>query len=226
MSGMRAESPSTPVTVAVLDNDVFACQAIRANLALLSRGLRVVWNSRSATEALHRCLTDRRPPQVLVVDMVLDDMPGPAVCAQIRRATAGIGLVGITAYPVEPMRRDVAAAGAQALLSKERMNDDALQAIVRAAQGLPAEDDGVFMDARSAHRLLNATAHEFQPLTDREKDILRCFSHGMPVEDICERYQITRNTVFTYTHRVLKKLNVRNRTEALAVCRQYHLLEA
>lgn len=212
------------ISIAIVDNDMYALQVISLNLLRASPRFRIAWQTRSAAHALHRCLFDPDPPQVLIVDMVLEDMPGLAVCEQIRRSTAQIGLVGITSYPLQDLLRDASVAGAQALLAKEHMDANAVDSIVKAAQGLPS--DAMFLDSLTAHQLLNMSPKTFRHLTAREKAVLCCFDKGMPIEEICDHLGISRNTVFTHTRRALRKLDARNRNEALSICRRYHLLEA
>lgn len=214
------------ITVAVLDNDVLAAQAMCMCISRLSPAFRIAWWTGSATGALHRCLSEPAPPQVLVTDMALDDMPGVVVCETIRRETDAIGIIGVTAYTPDSFMPALADAGAQALIPKEKaVSPLMLRAIRRAAEGQPADEDGSFMDARTAHRLLAASKPRIIPLSPAEKSILSCFLDGMSVDDICNQYGITRNTVYTHTRRAVAKLGVKTRAEALVMCRRWHLLE-
>lgn len=219
---MRSEKDL--VRIAILDNDILALQMLCHIVSRLASDFTIIWHSTSATESLHRCLIEQQVPDVLIIDMALDDIPGPQVCSHIRQKNGQIGLIGITAYPLQSFEQDMAAAGAQALISKERIGH-AEATIRQAARGLPTGDGNIFLPATTAHHILCTSRKPFLPLTKKEKEILKQFQKGIPTEEIANNLSISRNTVFTHTHRALKKLNAKNRTEALAICLKYNLLD-
>jgi two-component system response regulator DesR len=57
------------------------------------------------------------------------------------------------------------------------------------------------------------------PLTDREKDVVRLVGEGLPNSDISERLHLSEGTVRNYLSSAIVKLNARNRTEAFAIAR-------
>ena len=89
-------------------------------------------------------------------------------------------------------------------------------------------------DAENALRChsASAAAHEMMQrgeamrsmLSDRERDVLRRYMRGDATAQIAVALRVSPNTVFTYIHRILRKLHVSTRNEAMAICRKYDLV--
>lgn len=62
------------------------------------------------------------------------------------------------------------------------------------------------------------------PLTQREHDVLALLARGLPNSEIARRLYISEATVRTHVLNVLRKLDVRNRTEAVVLAYQLGLL--
>lgn len=63
-----------------------------------------------------------------------------------------------------------------------------------------------------------------EPLTDRELDVLRLIADGLKYEEIAGRLFISLNTVRTYVKGIYGKLNVNNRSQAIAQAHHYKLI--
>jgi LuxR family transcriptional regulator, maltose regulon positive regulatory protein len=61
-------------------------------------------------------------------------------------------------------------------------------------------------------------------LTDRETELLRRLSRGLSNQEIAHQMSITVGTTKAHLYRIFRKLNVRNRTAAVAKARQLGLL--
>ena len=58
------------------------------------------------------------------------------------------------------------------------------------------------------------------PLTDREREVLREVGEGLPNSEIAERLHLAEGTVRNYLSSAIVKLGARNRTEAYARARE------
>ena len=63
-----------------------------------------------------------------------------------------------------------------------------------------------------------------EPLSEREIEILRLVAAGLPNRAIAEHIVVSAGTVKVHLHNIHKKLNVHNRTEAVARARDLRLL--
>ena len=61
---------------------------------------------------------------------------------------------------------------------------------------------------------------EVDPLTDRERQILRAAEEGVASSDIAERLHLSEGTVRNYLSEAISKLGVTNRIEAARLARQ------
>jgi LuxR family maltose regulon positive regulatory protein len=66
--------------------------------------------------------------------------------------------------------------------------------------------------------------HQLEPLTGREREILLLLAEGLTNEAIAARLFLSEATVKTHNRSILRKLDARNRTEAVAKARQAGLL--
>jgi len=63
-----------------------------------------------------------------------------------------------------------------------------------------------------------------EPLSERELDVLRCLAAGLSNREITEKLFISLNTVKTHLKNINDKLNVHNRTQAVACARELGIL--
>jgi LuxR family maltose regulon positive regulatory protein len=72
--------------------------------------------------------------------------------------------------------------------------------------------------------LLATQTDQSDALTAREMDILRLLAWGLSNREIAERLVMTVGTIKWYLNHMYAKLQVKNRTEAVAHARKLHLL--
>ncbi len=58
---------------------------------------------------------------------------------------------------------------------------------------------------------------EYEPLTDREYEVLQLLVEGKTNPEIADELVISKSTVYTHVHHIFCKLEVTNRTEAAVV---------
>jgi two-component system, NarL family, nitrate/nitrite response regulator NarL len=102
-------------------------------------------------------------------------------------------------------------AGADGYLSKGSSRDNVLQAIRDVAEGRSVLDpnvtEGIF------GRIGGKDPHA---LSDRELTVLQELSHGKSTRAVAEHIHVSEETVKTYLKQIFRKLEVRDRTEAVA----------
>jgi DNA-binding NarL/FixJ family response regulator len=147
----------------------------------------------------------RTRPSVVLLDLELPDMTGYEACVELReRAGEHLPIVFLSGNRTESS--DAVAGlliGADDYMTKP-FDPDELLARMRA------------LLARSADMHPGADT----PLTNREAEVLRLLAEGLSQDEIAETLFISPKTVSTHIQRILPKLGVHSRTEAVA--RAYH----
>jgi DNA-binding NarL/FixJ family response regulator len=182
--------------------------------------LRVVGEAGDGASAVE--LARRLRPDVVLMDIRMPGMDG----IQATRALAGPGVeepvkvlilttFGLDEYVVESLR-----AGASGFLLKDAPPEDLVEAIriVAAGEALLAPSVTRRLLDRVASRLPPAnedTIPALSQLTEREMEVLKLMARGMSNAEIAEKLVVSETTVKTHVSRVLAKLDLRDRVQAV-----------
>ena len=144
----------------------------------------------------------QRRPALVVLDLELEDMTGYAVCYELReRLGDALPIIFISAERTEPSDRVAGLLiGADDYLAKPFDPDELLARARRLLSHAP---------------VLPPTADV--PLTGREIEILQLLADGANQDAIAKNLFISPKTVATHIQRILTKLGVHSRTEAVAI---------
>ncbi len=163
----------------------------------------------------------RLRPDVVLMDIRMPGMDG----IQATRALAGPGVedpikvlilttFGLDEYVVESLR-----AGASGFLLKDAPPEDLIEAIkiVAAGDALLAPSITRRLLDRVATRLPPAqdTIPALSELTERELEVLKLVARGLSNAEIAEKLVVSETTVKTHVSRVLAKLDLRDRVQAV-----------
>jgi DNA-binding NarL/FixJ family response regulator len=164
----------------------------------------------------------RLKPDVVLMDIRMPVMDG----IQATRALAGPGVeepikvlilttFGLDEYVVESLR-----AGASGFLLKDAPPEDLVEAIriVASGEALLAPSVTRRLLDRLASRLPRAnedTIPALSELTPRELEVLKLMARGLSNAEIAEKLVVSETTVKTHVSRVLAKLEIRDRVQAV-----------
>jgi DNA-binding NarL/FixJ family response regulator len=154
--------------------------------------------ARTTAEGLE--LAGRYEPHVALVDLFLGDSSGAELCGALRDRSPETRVLLISgAGRISPSA--ARAAGASGFISKDRHAEDVVKAIRLVALG-----GTVFTPAAEGP----AT-----PLSPREREVLDLIAGGATNHEIAERLHLSAYTVKEHTSTLYRKLEVRNRAEAV-----------
>ncbi len=150
---------------------------------------------------------------IVLMDVSLGDgsINGIEATRQIKEHSPKTRVVIITMFTDPGTVAEAVKAGADAYISKSSTREFVLQAIYEVANGRSVLDpnvtEGIF--GRISNRDPNV-------LSDRELEVLQELTHGHSTKGVAERIHVSEETVKSYLKQVFRKLDVKDRTEAVA----------
>lgn len=171
----------------------------------LEDDIEVAGEAASGAEAV--AVAARTSPDVALLDI---EMPGPGdgidAATQIRAAQPGCRIVILTTFGRPGYLRRAMEAGASGFLVKDAPARELAAAIRRVAAGERVIDPALAADALSAGP---------NPLSARERDVLKAASDGSALVDVARRLHLSEGTVRNYLSAAIRKTGARNRIEAV-----------
>jgi two-component system response regulator DesR len=189
------------IRVVIAEDQAMVLGALAALLDI-ERDLSVVGRAASGQAALD--LVRTLEPDVLVTDIEMPEMSGLDLAQALRTENLTTRVVILTTFARPGYLRRALDAGAAAYLLKDAPSHQLADAIRRVAAGTRVIDPALAADAWS----------EADPLTDRERQVLRLAADGLSSADIAETLSLSEGTVRNYLSEAISKLGAQNRIEA------------
>ncbi|MFN7543473.1 MAG: response regulator [Acidobacteriota bacterium] len=184
---------------------------IRGALAALlgaEEDIEVVGEAADGMEAL--AMAESLRPQVFLLDIEMPRMTGLEVAGEIRRRGLGMKVVIVTTFARPGYLRRALDAGVSGYLLKDAPAERLAKAIRLIAAGGRSIDPELAAEAWA----------EVDPLTDRERQVLRLAGEGQTSSEIAGGMHLSEGTVRNYLSEAIGKLGAANRTEAARLARQ------
>lgn len=202
------------VRVVVADDEPLVRQGLR--LVLEHEGAAtVVAEAGDGVQAL--ALTREHRPEVVLLDIRMPVLDGVEAARRIAGdpALAAVRVVMLTTFADDDLVVGALRAGAQGYLLKSMPPEQIRTAVRTAAEGQTALAPTLVerLVQEYAHRRV-APAPSLGSLTERETDVLREIATGRSNQEIAARLFVSEGTVKTHVAAVLRKLGLRDRTQA------------
>ncbi len=211
-------------TVVVADDQ----EVVRAGLELVleARGCAVVGTAADGREAVD--VVRRTEPDVVLMDIRMPVLDGIAATRDLRDAGCPSKVLVLTTYDLDRYVYEALSAGAAGFLLKTTPPD-------RLVEGIRTVCAGEALLAPSLTRRLieeylrhppSATAEPaaLGELTERERQVLVLMARGRSNDDIAGDLVISQATVKTHVNRVLAKLGVATRVQAVVLAYELGLV--
>ncbi len=178
-----------------------------AALLEIEGDITVVAKARNGKEALQAVLTHK--PDVFITDIEMPEMTGLDVAAELRTRRISTRVIILTTFARAGYLRRALEAGASGYLLKDMRAEQLADAVRRVQQGLRVIDPELATEAWA----------EADPLTDRERQVLRLAGEGQSSGDIASDLGLSEGTVRNYLSEAISKLGAGNRVEAARLAR-------
>ena len=187
----------------------------------------VVGTAANGAEAVEQAL--RLLPDVVLMDIRMPRMDGIEATRRILAdsRSGGARVVVLTTFDADEYVYDALAAGASGFLLKDGPADDLLRAVrvVAAGESLLAPAVTTKVIERFARRGNARPGPDLAELTPRELEVLKLLARGLSNAEIAERLVIGDATVKTHVARVLLKLDLRDRAQAVIAAYESGVVE-
>jgi NarL family two-component system response regulator LiaR len=211
-------STVSPIRVLLVDDHLMVRDGLKTFLSIFE-DIQVVGEASDGQEALRLCA--EAAPDVILMDLIMPEMDGPAATAHIREEFPEIQVIALTSFDDRDLVQRAIQAGAIGYLLKDVHPDRLAQAI------RDAHDGRSTVDPTAAQALLRAAQQQPSPgqdLTKREREVLALLVQGKRNKEIGLELTISAATVRLHVSNILSKLQVGNRTEAVSVALQHELV--
>jgi len=178
-----------------------------AALLEIEGDISVIAQARNGKDALQAVLAHK--PDLFLTDIEMPEMTGLDVAAELKRRRFPVRVIILTTFARAGYLRRALEAGASGYLLKDMRAEQLADAVRRVHQGLRVIDPELATEAWA----------EADPLTDRERQVLRLAGEGLPSSDIALDLGLSEGTVRNYLSEAISKLGAGNRIEAARMAR-------
>lgn len=213
---MHAAGNRTPLRVVVADDH----ELMRAALRLLltpAAGLDVVGEAAGGADVLP--LVVASDPDVVVLDLHMPGLDALQCVEQLATNHPGVRVVVLSAVDDRDTIEAALRRGAAAYILKSIDPLDLAAAIRQAVEGSVFQPGPLLADSRPR-------AAQAAGLSEKEAQVLAELSKGRSNREIAETLWLSEQTIKFHLRKIYRKLGVANRTEALRLALERHLVDA
>jgi DNA-binding NarL/FixJ family response regulator len=207
-------SHASVITVLIADDD----HLMRAGLAELlgvDRDITVVGQAATGREAIERA--ERLRPDVVLMDVRMPDLDGIAATREVVRCVPSARVLVLTTFEEDDYVFGALRAGASGFLVKRTRPEELIAAVHAVASGEALLSPSVtrrVVDHMARSRPTKPSGW-LETLTRREREVLLLIAEGLSNREIADRLTVEESTVKTHVKRVLMKLHLRDRVQAV-----------
>jgi DNA-binding NarL/FixJ family response regulator len=199
--------------------------------ALIRAGFRMILDAEEDMEVVGECADGtqavdsarRLAPDVVLMDIRMPEMDGIEATQRIAGADGegGPRVLMLTTFDLDEYVYDALRAGASGFLLKDVPAEELVSGIRVVAQGdallAPSVTKRLIQEFSRGPIAQHSPPAELEELTPRELEVFRLMARGMSNAEIAAELVVSETTVKTHVARVLMKLGVRDRVQAVVL---------
>jgi DNA-binding NarL/FixJ family response regulator len=206
---------SDRVRVMLVDDDDLMRAGLRSVLSS-DETIEVVGEAGDGREAVDRIRKLR--PDLVLMDIRMPDLDGISATREVLAATPDVKVVVLTTFEQDDYIFDALSAGASGFLLKRTQPEELIAGIHTVASGDSLLSPSVtrrVIDRMAGQPTPVDTSRRVDELTPREREVLELVARGLSNREIAKRFVIEESTVKTHVKRILMKLRLRDRVQAV-----------
>ncbi|WP_289138777.1 response regulator transcription factor [uncultured Brevibacillus sp.] len=228
---MTETTKSKSIRVVLVDDQTMIRQGL-GYVIQMQPDMEVIGEASDGDEAIK--LVGILSPDVVLMDVQMPNKSGIDATREIMRLHPSIKVLILTTFDNHNYVVDGIRAGAVGYMLKDADSQEMLDLIRRAYQG-----EALFHTVTAAKALAEALQAQrpvvpdpsssppvlLDDLTERELDVLQQIAYGYRNDQIAQNLFISEGTVKTHVHRILQKMGVEDRTQAVAKALRHQLVK-
>ncbi len=212
--------------IAIVDDKPYLRLSLKEKLASIENDVSVIMEAGDGVEFIKKMKAAQQKPDVVLMDIEMHELNGIETVQRAAPLFPSVKFIMLTVFDDDERIFNAIKAGAHGYLLKEATAQNIIDAIYQVYQ-----DEGAPMSpgiARKAWKWLTSftappaaektiAANEFEPLSEREKEILKCNMEGKEYAQIAEELFLSKHTVRQHMKNIYRKLHVSSKVEALQI---------
>ncbi|HJX03901.1 MAG TPA: response regulator transcription factor [Dehalococcoidia bacterium] len=203
------------IRVLIVDDHTLVREGIRAMLGLIS-DIEVVGEAANGREAL--AMIKQLSPDVVLMDLAMPVMGGLEATRMARKKFPEVKVLALTQYDDSEYVIPLIEAGAKGFVTKMAAFSElstAIQSVYQGQSYLSPSAAAALVEERQSKIGVDPDTDRYHLLSDREREILKLIVEGHTAREIAEMLVISHKTVEWHKASMMKKLNLRNRTDLI-----------
>jgi RNA polymerase sigma factor (sigma-70 family) len=212
------------VRVLLVDDDDLMRAGLRSVLSS-DETIEVVGEAGDGRVALEEIRKAR--PHLVLMDIRMPDLDGIAATREVLAAESEVKVVVLTTFEEDDYIFEALSAGASGFLLKRTKPEELIAAIHTVAEGDSLLSPSVtrrVIDRMAAQPAAALSGARLDELTPREREVLELVGRGLSNREIAEAFVIEESTVKTHVKRILMKLRLRDRVQAVILAYETGLI--
>jgi DNA-binding NarL/FixJ family response regulator len=203
--------------------------------ALMRTGFRMILDAHDDIEVVGEAIDgadairrfEALSPDVVVMDVRMPTMDGIEATRRLTALERPARVLILTTFDLDDYVYEALRAGASGFLLKDRPPEEFVAAVrvIAAGEALLAPSVTRRLIEEFARRAPMGSRTELDELTDREREVLVLMSRGLSNAEIARALYVAETTVKTHVGRVLHKLRLRDRAQAVVLAYESGLVQ-
>lgn len=212
--------------IAIVDDKPYLRNSLKEKLSSFENDITVIMEAGDGAEFLKLMKQAAPQPDVVLMDIEMNELNGIETVQRAAPLFPSVKFIMFTVFDDDERIFNAIKAGAHGYLLKEDTAQNIIDAVYQVY-----EDAGAPMSpgiARKAWKWLTAlstapaaekkvTKNGLEPLSDREKEILKCSMEGKEYTQIADQLFLSKHTVRQHMKNIYSKLHVSSKVEALQI---------